>query len=198
MCPASQGQGAAPTGLGALAGDVTSRRGPIVRRTTLLGLTLTCATALLGVFATPASAATTLPYCSFSIDTGVVACAATEGGLRSALTVASGASPSRALFSATATTTYVLGRLYDDANRTGAYFEITASGPCDTSSDVDWELSSLPAAWNDRTSSFLGSSSCELRVYENNSFGGLSYGAYASTDYVGDAMNDRTSSVRFY
>lgn len=169
-----------------------------MRRTTLLGWTLACSTALLAALATPASAATTLPFCSVSVDTGVVTCAATEDGLRSALTLAAGGSSGGTLVSATATTTYVLGRLYDDANRTGAYFEITASGPCDTSTDVDWELSSLPATWNDRASSFQGYSSCELRVYENTSFGGLSYGAYASTDYVGDPMNDRTSSVRFY
>ena len=169
-----------------------------MRRTTLLAWTFACSTAWLAVLATPASAATPPPFCSLSIDTGAVTCAASEDGLRSALTLASAASLGGAMLAATATTTYVLGRLHDDANRTGAFFEITASGPCDTSSDVDWELASLPSTWNDRASSFQGYSSCELRVYENASFGGLSYGAYASTDYIGDAMNDRTSSVRFY
>jgi len=168
-----------------------------VHRSNLIGgtLALVLALSLQPLLTMPASATTALPYCSASIDTGLVTCAVTENGLRAALQPAT-ASPTSAPIAAT--TTYVLGRLYDDANRTGAYFEITASGPCDTSPDVDWELSSLPTVWNDRASSFQGYSNCELRVYENTAFGGLSYGAYAFTDYVGDPMNDRTSSVRFY
>jgi len=168
-----------------------------VHRTALIAVTaVLSAVAGLGT-ATPASAAAPLPYCSASVDTGVVTCAASEEGLRAAQQPVPHLATSGTL-AAAASTTYVLGRLYDDANRTGAFFEITASGPCDTSSDLDWELGALPAVWQDRTSSFQGYSDCQIRVYENNSFGGLTYGTYSSTNYVGDALNDRTSSVRFY
>jgi hypothetical protein len=169
-----------------------------VHRTALIAVT-TVLSAVAGLgLATPASATAPVPYCSASLDTGIVTCAATEEGLRAALQPALHVAASGTLLVAAASTTYVLGRLYDDANRTGAFFEVTASGPCDTSSDLDWELGALPAAWQDRTSSFQGYSGCQIRVYENNSFGGLSYGAYSSSNYVGDPMNDRTSSVRFY
>jgi hypothetical protein len=52
--------------------------------------------------------------------------------------------------------------------------------------------------WNDRISSFQGFSNCQIRIYENANFTGATDGAFTATDYVGDAMNDRTTSVRYY
>ena len=155
-----------------------------------LGAVLTIV-GLLTVSATPATAATSAaasasaaPYCSINISTGTARCATTLSELQSG--------------SATLATQYLLGRFYDQAGRTGPYLDIFASGPCDTNADLDWAVSNIGTAWNDRVSSFQGYSQCEIRVYENDSFSGASFGPSAGVDYVGDAMNDRTTSMRFY
>ncbi len=153
-----------------------------------------CAVALVlsVLLVAPASAAVgtaPLPYCSVNVNTQVVTCAPTEAGLAAARHRAAVASLAP---------TYLLARLFDDANRTGVYYEVVASGPCDTNADLDWEVANIGSAWNDRVSSFQGYSSCQVRVYENASYGGASYGTYTSTDNVGEAMNDRTTSMRFY
>lgn len=139
----------------------------------------------------PASAAS-LPYCNRDLETGVETCAATEAELLAKLGQAGGE------MAFAATTTYVLARLYEDANRTGAYYSFTGSAPCDTSTDVDFEVANIGSTWNDRVTSFQGYQNCQIRVYENASFGGLSYGAYTFTDNVGASMNDLTTSFRLY
>jgi hypothetical protein len=133
-----------------------------------------------------ATAAGGTPYCRLDVETGALTCSATEEGLSGAR-----------LSLVAAASVVVLGRLYDDINRSGPYLELTASGPCDTNADVDWEVANVGSTWNDRTSSFQGFNGCQVRVFENASFGGASYGPLTSSDYVGSAMNDRTTSVRF-
>ena len=134
----------------------------------------------------------TTPYCSFDLSTGRHACADTEAAMIAARDAARSAQ----------STTYVLAKLYDNNGRTGPYAEIDASGPCDTNSDVDWSTTNIgidiSTYWNDRISSFQGYSNCQIRIYENANFGGASYGTYTSSNYVGDAMNDRTTSLRYY
>lgn len=148
-----------------------------------------CAIAVVGsVAAPPAYAAgpsgASGNFCMLNISTGESRCATSETALYSGPTAYA--------------TQYLLGRFFDSSGRTGAFLDIFAAGPCDTSADLDYSLSYIGAAWNDRVSSFQGYSACEIRVYENESFGGASLGPLAFTDYVGDAMNDRTSSMRFY
>jgi hypothetical protein len=154
------------------------------RYTTVLGVV--AATALAGCVAgfSPPEA---VPYCSLNLSTGRTVCAATEAGLNAA--TSRGLSPE---------STFVLAKLYDQAGRTGPYLEIQASGPCDTNSDIDWGTANVGTTWNDRISSFQGFSNCQIRIYENANFTGATYGAFTATDYVGDAMNDRTTSVRYY
>lgn len=158
----------------------------------LIGTTCLALTAV-GATLSPAAAATTAPanttpYCRYTITTGSLLCAPTEAGLQSLVscTVAPLAS------------SYLLGRFYDDINRTGPYLDIFASGPCDTNADLDWSVFNIGSTWNDRVSSFQGYSACEIRIYENEGYTGATYGTYSSTNYVGDAMNDRTTSMRFY
>ncbi len=155
-----------------------------------------CAAVMLTVAVTPAQAVTVaggaLPYCNRDLDTGVETCASSESGLRVALAESAGPT------SYAAATSYVLARLYDDINRTGVYYSLTGSAPCDTSADLDLELANIGSTWNDRVSSFQGYYDCQIRVYADASFGGSSYGAYTYTDYVGAAMNDLTTSVRLY
>lgn len=96
-----------------------------------------------------------------------------------------------------AASTYILVQLFENSNYTGDTFQFTGSSPCDTSSDLDRQAN-IPLSFNDRTSSFRSYSECQTRIYENTNYGGASYGAYTNSSYVGDAMNDRASSVRFY
>lgn len=131
-----------------------------------------------------AHAETALPYCRYDLTSQALTCASTPEGLNVGVT--------------TYATSYLLARLYDDADRTGVFYEITGAAPCDSNADVDASVANIGSAWNDRVSSFQGYSSCEIRVYENASYTGASYGAFASSNYVGDPMNDRTTSVRLY
>lgn len=157
-----------------------------------LAITGIAAAAVLTISAAPASAATTspsgqetpLPYCNLNLDTMVETCAPTEAEL---------IQKTRA-----ARATYILAYMYDNAGNTGSYYTISNSSPCDTNSDVDFSVANVGTTWNDRISSWTGFAECQIRVYENASYTGSSYGAYTSSSYVGDAMNDRTTSIRLY
>jgi hypothetical protein len=95
------------------------------------------------------------------------------------------------------TATYVIGQLFENLNYGGDDKLITASGDCDTNSDVDYYLGSMPSGWNDRVSSFKSYGLCATRIWENTNFGGASYGFVVNSTYVGDAMNDRASSIQW-
>jgi hypothetical protein len=92
---------------------------------------------------------------------------------------------------------YVLAIVYDNANYGGSSLTFTASGPCDTNADVDWQNANIGSTWNDRISSFKSYSDCQTKIFENANFGGASYGSVSNTTYVGDAMNDRTTSIKW-
>lgn len=55
----------------------------------------------------------------------------------------------------------------------------------------------MPSGWNDRVSSFKSYGLCATRIWENTNFGGASYGFTVNSTYVGDAMNDRASSIQW-
>jgi hypothetical protein len=105
------------------------------------------------------------------------------------------AAMARSSGSVTAAST-VTAVFYDNSGYGGSTLTATNSGGCDNFSDVDSQ-SLTPAFFNDRTSSFIGYSNCQVRIYENTNYSGASYYA-GSTSYVGNAMNDRMSSQRFY
>lgn len=105
------------------------------------------------------------------------------------------------LVPSTAQAATVIGIQYQHSNYGGSRWthSITSNGfTCTgTVGDTDAEQASTPAGWNDIVSSFQNFSNCWTKIYEHNNFGGSSYGYTSSTGYVGDAMNDRTSSVRW-
>jgi hypothetical protein len=68
--------------------------------------------------------------------------------------------------------------------------------PDDNLNDVDHEAATIGWAVNQITS-FKGFSNCWVKHFENPSFGGASVGYHKSRAYIGDAMNDRTSSLRW-
>jgi hypothetical protein len=91
---------------------------------------------------------------------------------------------------------YLLGVYYADANYGGPTLSVYGNGTCDGDPNtVDWGLPVMPAGWNDVISSFKSYSNCTSTIFENGNYGGASYTAVNST-YVGNAMNDRTSSIK--
>lgn len=51
--------------------------------------------------------------------------------------------------------------------------------------------------WNDRISSYRLFANCLANHYENPAWNGVQTGYQATTEYIGDLMNDRTSSLRW-
>ena len=70
----------------------------------------------------------------------------------------------------------------------------TASNGCDFSHW--WVVSDVGSVWNDRISSAKAYSGCiHFRHFEDINYGGAV--VTCTCYYVGDAMNDRTSSLQF-
>lgn len=113
--------------------------------------------------------------CTLDLDTGELTCGAEPSPLAS---------------------TYLLATLYTASNYGGSSLALKASTPCDTNADVDHSWASLPAGFADEISSFTGSNSCQVKLFKNVSYGGISVGPSSSSSYVGDAMNDQASSVQ--
>jgi len=94
-------------------------------------------------------------------------------------------------------TSYLLGRIYDDQNYGGSYYEFYGLGTgCTSTASFQWP--DIGSAWYGRVSSFHSYSSCKTKIYETTNYGGASYGYVADSSYVGNAMNDRTKSIKFH
>jgi hypothetical protein len=96
------------------------------------------------------------------------------------------------------TTAAVLGIDYADINFHGSTLTLSAAGGCDNNIDVDWQFPTLPAAWNDRISSFRSFSNCLQQLFRDVNFGVAITSRLVSSAWVGAAANDRASSIRFY
>ncbi|WKK72745.1 hypothetical protein Q0F99_07485 [Rathayibacter oskolensis] len=101
---------------------------------------------------------------------------------------------SRSSSPASAAATYVLARLYDDADYGGSSLSITDSSACNGITVKP--TTDIGSGWYGRVSSFAVYNGCTVKIYETTGFGGSSYGYAGSTSYVGSAMNDRTRSLR--
>lgn len=94
--------------------------------------------------------------------------------------------------------TTVIGILYWDSNYGGASLSITTGGSrCGSS--YDYGIASMPSGWDNVVSSLIGGLySCNYtRLYTNTSYGGYSQCYNGNSSYVGNTMNDQTSSVRW-
>lgn len=131
--------------------------------------------ALLFASAAPAQATTDL-VCELDLSTGVLTC-----GVDSPSPMAA---------------SYLLATLYTGANYAGSSLGLKDSTPCDTNSDVDHSVASLPAGFADEISSFKGTNNCQVKLFQNINYTGSTVGPAASMSYVGDAMNDQASSVQ--
>jgi hypothetical protein len=74
----------------------------------------------------------------------------------------------------------------------------TGTKNCTTSTNnTDYEISSMPAGWDNVISSHRAFGNCWVKHYENTGFGGASVGYEGSRSYIGGAMDNRTSSERW-
>lgn len=68
--------------------------------------------------------------------------------------------------------------------------------------DIDFQIGGMPEDWNDEISSFqtMGGGAlgpCWAKHYKNVNFGTPSIGFGPTLSYVGDAMNDQTTSIQW-
>jgi hypothetical protein len=79
----------------------------------------------------------------------------------------------------------------------------TTTGCTATLSDWDSSGPSIPSGWNDEISSFevfgggSGLTICLAVHYQNTGYAGDSHGPSTSQTYIGDTMNDETSTERW-
>jgi len=79
----------------------------------------------------------------------------------------------------------------------GSLWVIGLSGPCSLSfADVDYQLRSLPARWNNDISSYLDFSICWTRLYDGVGFTGAFRGYTPDSATLG-GFNNRASSIRW-
>jgi hypothetical protein len=91
----------------------------------------------------------------------------------------------------------LLGLVWVHADFAGASKGWTANSTCDTSGDVDHGVGYVGNSWNDVISSSRGYNNCQLKHWEHANWEGRSTGWLSSASYLGDAMNDETSSLQF-
>lgn len=93
-------------------------------------------------------------------------------------------------------TTFIIGIEYKDSNYKGDTLSYgTSSGGC--SPYQSFGVTSMPAGWDNVISSVAGDLDyCYWTVlWENTNYGGARLNVAGSTSYVGNAMNDQTSSI---
>lgn len=95
--------------------------------------------------------------------------------------------------------TVVVGIEYSDINFQGRTMVYTASHGCDGNHQTaDFGSPFLQGANRNTISSFSGYSRCAEQLYENIDYGGARTPIATSMRYVGNAMNDRTSSIKWF
>lgn len=100
--------------------------------------------------------------------------------------------------SATSAPDVVIGIEYEHSGYRGSSLIASAPYGCDDSADADWQYSSMPSGWNDRISSYRVYNNCLVDHWEHVNFVGSHTGLNGTRSYIGDAMNDRTSSIRWH
>ena len=166
-------------------------------------LTLSAATLalLVGVISVGTTAhANQSRHCWLDITSGSIQCFSTlqdsidaVGSVGTSVQKSSGAT-SRAVVAATSV---VIGIVFDDAEYMGDSLVISVANGCDSSPGADWSLNSMPTGWNDKISSFKSYANCATKIFEHINYGGATLPYTVNTKYVGDAMNDKTSSMRW-
>ena len=105
------------------------------------------------------------------------------------------------LMSSSAQAVTHIGTLYEHENYSGSTSTVFATPngfECSISTtfgEIEQDNLDNGSGWNDVISSFNGYSGCRAMLFENAGYVGASYGYSPGTSYVGDAMNDQTSSI---
>ncbi|MER6256917.1 hypothetical protein ABT224_36805 [Streptomyces sp. NPDC001584] len=86
-----------------------------------------------------------------------------------------------------------LGVIYTDSNYGGSALVLTGGSACQSGNGRDAQIN-LEGTWNNSVSS-LTTLSCWLELWDAPNTSGVHQEYQQSTSYVGDAMNDRASSV---
>lgn len=177
----------------------------MVRRMMMVGAVafLACGAATLG--ATPADAAgsaATGKHCRMSVETGSTSCYRSVGALLASFGVQRPDASSIGQAEVTAIqaqpdATYVLSVVYDKENydiADGSY-TFYASAGCDGDMGAEWLVGNVGATWNDRITSYQGFNKCQSALYEDANFAGSQFGTKTNSMNVGNAMNDKTTSI---
>lgn len=88
---------------------------------------------------------------------------------------------------------------YEHADYGGSSRVFTGTHPCTaTTGDVDFVYSNLAAVgFDDTISSFMTFGNCFVSHFENPDFGGIRTVFEPTRSYIGDLMNDRSSSLQW-
>ncbi|HAN25085.1 MAG: hypothetical protein CMH36_12990 [Microbacterium sp.] len=136
--------------------------------------------------------------CGVFLESGLTICAPAGDDLHAAVTAQTGytiVDGDETDAGRATTVSYLLARLYDNADYGGAYYEVWGSSGCSSAVGVRG-VADIGVGWYGRVSSFQGFSSCRVKVWQNTSFTGSSVGFASSSSYVGAVMNDQTRSVQ--
>ncbi|GGS20843.1 hypothetical protein Snoj_21710 [Streptomyces nojiriensis] len=86
-----------------------------------------------------------------------------------------------------------LGVIYTDSNYGGSALVLTGGSGCQSGNGRDAQIN-LEGTWNNSVSS-LTTLSCWLELWDAPNTSGVHQEYQQSTSYIGDAMNDRASSI---
>ena len=162
-------------------------------KASLAALSAVCLGAVLTIAATSASASSTVsgspsaatPYCTVTISNSTVGpeqCYATQASMDAAIP----------------NVLTVISVDYIDANYRGDSLTWTVSGSVTCNIFPSYQASSMPSGWNDIVSSYIDYANCNRNPhYENIRFTGAVADCGPNCSYIGNAMNDRTSSEKW-
>ncbi|WP_125264513.1 hypothetical protein [Streptomyces alboflavus] len=96
----------------------------------------------------------------------------------------------------TGETPYLLAQLFTEGNFGGTALVYMGAQPCERDNGTDYQRPYVGDEFNDQISAVKTFSDCRANLHEDRDFQGANIGwLFGEWSYVGDAMNDRTSSV---
>lgn len=176
-------------------------------RTSRIAVAAAATVLALGAAAATANAAPAPRNCVLNIDSGSMQC---YGTFQEAVTASTNGRITDAPLSAkyidqklanrlkgssgtTQAEAVQLGVIYTDSNYGGSALVLTGGSGCQSGNGRDAQIN-LEGTWNNSVSS-LTTLSCWLELWDAPNASGVHQEYQQSTSYIGDAMNDRASSI---
>ncbi|MET7622638.1 hypothetical protein [Streptomyces sp. NPDC005408] len=92
----------------------------------------------------------------------------------------------------------VIGIEYEHIGFAGSTFVLTSDYGCTPDLDyAEWEYTFWRTSWSDRISSFRTYAGCRANHFDGPFYDGAQTGYQVSQYYIGEPMNDRTTSIRW-